>query len=149
MLDFLFQYGLWGLFVASFLSATVLPLSSEGVVSLLIYGGFDWQGVILVASIGNWLGGMTCYALGYWGNFSKIERWLGVKQQKIERFQVRIEKWGSALACLCWVPIIGDVLAIGLGFFRCNWYVTCFFMFVGKATRYLIWAYLTLYVVAN
>lgn len=146
MLDFLHQYGYWGLFFASFLSATVIPLSSEGVVSLLLYSGFSLWPVVVVASLGNWLGGMSCYALGYWGKSSNIERWLRIKQERIDKYQNKINRWGSILACLCWMPLIGDVLAVGLGFFRCNLFFTSIFMFLGKAARYVVWALLSSYV---
>jgi len=44
MLDGLVEYGYWGLLLASFLAATVLPFSSEVVFAALIAAGLDiWQ----------------------------------------------------------------------------------------------------------
>ena len=37
----LFDYSLWGLFLASFLAATVVPFSSEALLSFLIINGTD------------------------------------------------------------------------------------------------------------
>ena len=37
----LFDYSLWGLFLASFLAATVVPFSSEALLSYLIINGTD------------------------------------------------------------------------------------------------------------
>jgi len=52
----LFEYGLPGLFLASFLAATVVPFSSEALLSVLIATGTDVTSAILVATAGNWLG---------------------------------------------------------------------------------------------
>ena len=58
----LFDYSLWGLFLASFLAATVVPFSSEALLSYLIINGTDAYTAVLVASAGNWLGGMSSFA---------------------------------------------------------------------------------------
>ena len=73
-----------------------------------------------------------------------IEKYLRVKREKIERFQKIIEKKGGWLGFLCWAPIIGDVIAIGLGVFRANKYLTLFTMLTGKFIRYLIIALIIL-----
>jgi len=64
MLDGFAEYGYLGLFLASFLAATVLPFSSEVVFAALISAGMDVWGCILTASLGNALGGATCYGVG-------------------------------------------------------------------------------------
>jgi membrane protein YqaA with SNARE-associated domain len=65
----LFDYSLWGLFLASFLAATVLSFSSEALLTFLIINGTDAHVAVLVASAGNWLGGMRSYAIGYLGKW--------------------------------------------------------------------------------
>ena len=56
------EWGYFGLFIASFLSATIIPfLSSEALLSLMIINQFNLGNVLLVATIGNWLGGLSCY----------------------------------------------------------------------------------------
>ena len=52
----LFDYSLWGLFLASFLAATVVPFSSEALLTFLIINGTDAYVAVLVATAGNWLG---------------------------------------------------------------------------------------------
>jgi hypothetical protein len=69
-LEGLFDYSLWGLFLASFLAATVVPFSSEALLYYLIINGTDAYTAVLVASAGNWLGGMSSYAIGYLDNCS-------------------------------------------------------------------------------
>lgn len=75
MLDGLAEYGYWGLLLASFLAATVLPFSSEVVFAALIAAGLDsWQ-CILFATLGNAAGGATCYYLGRLGKTEWLEKW--------------------------------------------------------------------------
>ncbi|MBQ1695258.1 MAG: DedA family protein, partial [Bacteroidales bacterium] len=48
-----------------------------------------------------------------------------------------VEKYGCAAALLTWLPIVGDIIAIAMGFLRTNPYITVALMFVGKFVRYL------------
>src|SRR5665811_1484437 len=59
----LFDYSLWGLFLASFLAATVVPFSSEALLSFLIVNGTDAYTAVMVATAGNWLGGMSSFCI--------------------------------------------------------------------------------------
>ena len=70
----LFDYSLWGLFLASFLAATVVPFSSEALLTFLIINGTNAYIAVLVASAGNWRGGMSSYAIGYLGKWEWIEK---------------------------------------------------------------------------
>ena len=73
-MDFLTEWGLFGLFISSFLSATVIPFSSEFVLSFMILNGFDIYLTILIATIGNWLGGLSSYLIGRLGKWIIIEK---------------------------------------------------------------------------
>ncbi|MBQ2132536.1 MAG: DedA family protein, partial [Bacteroidales bacterium] len=65
-----------------------------------------------------------------------------VSREKLEKQKSKIDKYGPYLAMLCWLPFIGDVFAIGLGFYRLNFPKTMFFIFVGKALRFGVWTLL-------
>ena len=67
MIDFLIQYGYIGVFLAAFLAATVLPFGSEPVVVGVLAAGAEYVPVLVAATIGNFLGGMSCYWLGWLG----------------------------------------------------------------------------------
>lgn len=142
-MEYLADYGLAGLFVASFLAATVLPFSSEALLSLLLLNGLDPLKLVLAASVGNWLGGMSSFGLGWLGRWDWIERFLKIKKKSIEKWHGAIQKWGPLLAFFCWMPVIGDLLAIGLGLLRSNPWYTALLMFAGKALRYLVWAWVS------
>lgn len=125
------------LFISSFLAATFIPFSSEIHFAAVIHE-HNVFAALVIATIGNTLGGMFSYWIGWLTKWNWIEKYLRVKREKIERFQKIIEKNGGWLGFLCWAPIIGDVIAIGLGVFRANKYLTFFTMLTGKFLRYLI-----------
>jgi len=136
-------YGYWGLFFASFLAATILPLGSEAVLLGMLLAGFDAATCVVVASFGNWGGGMTSYYLGYLGKWDWIEKYLKIKRERLDRFKGKLDRYGYWLASLCWLPIVGDPLAVALGFVRSNPWMVALLMFVGKFIRYVIFAWLT------
>ncbi|MGD1846005.1 MAG: YqaA family protein [Salibacteraceae bacterium] len=134
------ELGYWGLFVASFLAATVLPLGSEAVFSGLLLGGADPVWCILLATAGNWLGGMSTYLLGWLGKWEWITRWLRIAPEKTQKWQRAVQRFGSWFAVLCWMPIIGDPIALALGLAKSPLGPVSVWMLVGKGLRYLILA---------
>lgn len=137
------DYSLWGLFLASFLAATVVPFSSEALLTFLIVNGTDFWTAVLVATAGNWLGGMSSFAIGYLGKWEWIEKYLRINRQTIEKWHKRLYKRGAIFAFLAWVPAIGDIFAAGLGLLRANIPVTACAMLAGKFLRYVAWGWLT------
>jgi len=136
--------GLMGLFLATFLAATVVPFSSEFVLAGLILADFDPIHCLIIATIGNTLGGMTSFGLGYLGNWHWINRYLNVEERKVERWKHAINRFGAYMALLCWLPFVGDVIAISLGLFKTSVWRVIIGMTLGKAARYafVIWALL-------
>lgn len=139
----LFDYSLWGLFLASFLAATVVPFSSEALLTFLIINGTDPYAAILVATAGNWLGGMSSFAIGYMGKWEWIEKYLRIRRETIEKWHDRLYKRGAVFAFLSWVPAVGDIFAVGLGLLRSSIPITAIAMLAGKFIRYVIWGWLT------
>ena len=137
----LVSLGYLGLAIAAFLAATVLPFSSEAVFTALLYGGLDKWWLVFWATIGNTLGGMTCYLLGRLGKIEWIERWLKIKKEKIDRFMVKFHRYGDWLAFFSFMPGIGDIIAVAAGFMRCRWWVVLISMCIGKLVRYIVWMY--------
>ena len=135
------EYGYIGLFVAAFLAATVIPMSSDIVLMVMVAAGFDLATCVIVATSGNWLGGMTSYYLGYLGKWEWIEKWLKISPEKAERLKIYIDKYGSYTALLSWLPFVGDALAVVLGFVRSNVLKVAIFMLIGKFLRYLFLGY--------
>ena len=90
------------------------------------------------ASLGNWLGGMSSYGLGRLGDLQRLARWTGADPNKALAWQERIRARGAWMALLCWLPVVGDPIAIALGLLRANVGVTALLMFIGKAARYAV-----------
>ena len=142
-MESLFDYSLWGLFLASFLAATVVPFSSEALLSFLIISGTDPFIAVVVASAGNWLGGMSSFAIGYMGKWVWIEKYLRIKRESIEKWHKRLYNRGAIFAFFSWLPAVGDIFAVGLGLLKTNILVTAIAMLAGKFLRYVAWGWLT------
>ena len=124
------------IFLASFLAATILPFSSEALFVYLQYKGVNPLGLLLLASLGNFLGGLTCFYMGKLGKLEWCSKYLRIKKESIDKWQSKINKRGEMLALLCWLPAVGDPLAVGLGYFRCSLGKVAIYMFIGKFLRY-------------
>jgi len=138
MVDFFYQYGQVGLFIAAFLAGSIFPFNSESVLSLLIYTGFNPVSSLIVATAGNTFGGISIYYLGYLGKIEWIEKYAKVKKEKIDAILPKLERFGALAAILSFVPFVGDLVILGLGFFRISPVLTTFFMMIGKMGRYIV-----------
>ena len=107
--------------------------------------GFDIKLSIIIATIGNWLGGLSSYYLGSLGKWDFVEKYFRIKKDKITSFKIKIDKWGSTYAFLCCLPFIGDPIAVSLGFFKINLLKVSFWMFVGKLVKYILWTIFTVW----
>ena len=146
-MDFLIEWGYLGLFIATFLAGSILPFSSELVLSgLLAVGANNW-GCIIAATAGNFLGGMTCYWIGHLGKVEWIEKYLKVKEEKLNKALSFLNGKGAYIAFFTFVPIVGDLLAVGLGYMRANKVITALSMLLGKFVRYVVWMYITMGVI--
>ena len=130
----LLPYG--SLFISAFLSATILPMASEGVLGIMIYQGFNPWICLAVATAGNTLGGTTNYIVGKLGNWQLLEKYFGVKETKTKSWKKYADKYGAYTALLGWLPFIGDPIIVALGFFRVSFWSVLFWMTLGKLGRY-------------
>lgn len=131
--------GLLGLFIGTFLAATILPFSSDALYIAVLAATKDPIGCLAVGTVGNWLGSVVTYWIGWIGRWEWIEKWFKVKRETLEKQKVKIDKYGVWLALLAWIPIIGDVFAIALGFYKTRPWATMFLLLVGKFARFLLW----------
>lgn len=134
----LMEWGYVGLFIATFLSGTAFPFSSELILFGLIKLGLDPIACLVSATTGNTLGGMTCYWLGHLGKMEWIERYLKVKPEKIEKTRKFLQGRGSYMAFFAFLPILGTLIAITLGYMRSNRWIVLASMTTGKLIRYII-----------
>ena len=141
-MELLSNLGLIGLFLGCFLAATVVPFSSDFLMVGVLIAGINPVLAIVVATAGNWLGGLTSYYIGFIGKWDWIEKWFKVKEETLLKQKHNIDKYGSMLAFLTWLPIIGDIFAVTLGFYKVNFTKSAIFMLIGKGARFAFWALL-------
>ena len=108
---------------------------------MLAAGGNIWLSVA-VATLGNWLGGLTSYGLGWLGKWEWIERYMKVKHETLIKHKDKIDRFGAWLALLTWLPFVGDVFAIALGFYKVDFRKSALLMLIGKGARFVGWALL-------
>src|SRR3569833_4241447 len=117
--------GLSSVFIISLISATLLPLGSEPAVFAVAKANGDlfWP-VIGVATIGNTIGGDIDYWMGYGAKqmFAKerTSRWFGW-----------LERFGAKPLLLAWLPAIGDLLCVLVGWLLLFFWFCVFFLVVG------------------
>lgn len=131
--------GLIGLFIGTFLAATVVPFSSDALYVAILLATKEPVACLVVGSLGNWLGGATTYFLGRLAKWEWLEKTFKVKQETLDKQKRIIDKYGVWVALLTWVPIVGDVIALALGFYRSPAVWALFLMLVGKFGRFAIW----------
>ena len=134
--ELLISYGPWGMFLSAFLAGSILPFSSESVmVALLAVGVNPWT-LLITASAGNMLGGVTCYYIGRTASPEWLQRTFRIKEKHMQRARALVSRWGEWMGFLCWVPIIGDAILVTLGIMRSRPLATNLTMLVGRTLRY-------------
>ena len=143
-MEYFLELGYLGLFISAFLAATILPLGSEVVLVGLLLNGFDPVSVVSIATVGNVLGSLVNYAIGFFGSAFLIHRVLKISDESFDKSKQRFEKWGNASLLLAWVPIIGDPLTVIAGVLRINIWLFLLLVTIGKLARYIVVSYTTL-----
>ncbi len=141
----LIEWGIPGLFISALLAGSILPFSSELVLVALVKLGLNPTACIIAASLGNTAGGMTCYFMGRLGKISWIEKYFKIKKEKIDKMVNFLHGKGALMGFFAFLPAIGEVISMALGFMRSNLWLTTLAMFIGKLVRYI----LLLYVLEN
>lgn len=135
----------FGLFMAAFAAATLVPAQSEAVlVGLLLSGNFSPATLLWVATLGNVLGSTVNWLLGRSVERLRHKRWFPVSEQQLARAQRSYHRYGRWSLLLSWVPLIGDPLTVVAGTLREPLWSFLLLVTLAKAGRYLILAGVTL-----
>ncbi|MEI8605226.1 YqaA family protein [Pseudoalteromonas sp. B160] len=127
------------LFFTAFISATLLPSSSEVVLTAMVTKGEYLLWLLwLSATVGNVLGSCVNYWLGTQVIRFKDRKWFPVSQASIYKAAERFEKYGVYSLLLAWLPIIGDPLTVVGGIFKVRWWTFLWLVTLGKGARYLL-----------
>ena len=138
VIQLLIDWGIPGLFLSALLAGSIVPFSSELVLVALVEVGLSPVTCVLAAALGNTLGGMTCYYMGHLGKVDWIEKYFKVKKEKVDRMEAFLQGKGALMAFFAFLPFVGEVIAIALGFMRSNIWLTTISMFAGKLIRYIL-----------
>ncbi len=143
MAEFIVVYS--GLFLLSFLAATIFPAQSEiGLAALILSQDYSLVLLIAVASAGNTLGSVVNWALGRGVERFRDKRWFPVKQDQLNRAIAWYRKYGRWSLLMSWAPFIGDPLTVVAGILREPILSFVLLVAIAKTVRYIVVAALTL-----
>jgi membrane protein YqaA with SNARE-associated domain len=132
----------WALFASAFLSATLLPGSSEALLLLKLAEGHAWVPLVLAATAGNLLGSLLTYGMGLAGNTALHSRWLRIDEHGVSRAEAWFRQWGLPSLLLAWLPVVGDPLCLVAGLLRVRFIPFVVLVGTGKLARYGFLAWL-------
>lgn len=138
VIDFLITCGPAGMFLSAFWAGSVLPMSSEAVLLALLETGLPPVTLLLCATAGNVLGGLVNYGLGSLGKEEWITRYAKVPPEKMQRGMRYVTRYGAWAGLLAWLPVLGSIITVAMGFGRTNLPLSVCTIALGKYLRYQI-----------
>ena len=130
--------GYLSLFTISFLAATILPFSSELMLaSMLSIENYNRTLLITFSSLGNILGSVFNWVLGFFLIKLQNKIWFPFNQEQILKSSQWFEKYGKWSLLFAWVPIIGDPLTFVAGTMKTKFFIFLILVGIGKISRYL------------
>ncbi len=128
------------MFTSAFLAATLLPGGSEVLLAALVKEEPKHIiELVVVASIGNTLGAITSFWLGFVGR--KVASPQNMNRKGYKQALSLFEKYGYWSLLLSWTPIIGDFLCVFAGWAKCKLFPSIVMILIGKTIRYVLVAF--------
>ena len=125
------------LFIISFLAATIFPFSSElTLMSLLNTDIYNSLLLISTASLGNILGSVLNWLLGFYLLKYINKKWFPFKLNQINDASKKFSKYGVWSLLFAWLPVFGDPLTLVAGILKVNFLLFLILVAVGKIGRY-------------
>jgi membrane protein YqaA with SNARE-associated domain len=130
------QIGLTAVFLITFVSATLLPLGSEPAVFVMVKANPElfWP-AMLVATLGNTLGGVTSWWIGY--GAERAFEGATHRQPPNPRALAWLQRFGARACVLSWLPVVGDPLCAVAGWLRLPFWPCVGWMALGKFLRFV------------
>ena len=129
------------------LAATILPLSSEIVLTtMLLTNLFEKNILLIVASSGNILGSIFNWYLGKKITIFQDRKWFPVSSEQLNKSQKYFQKYGLWSLLLAWVPVIGDPLTLLAGVLKVRFSIFFILVSISKISRYVFILYLVSFV---
>lgn len=115
-----------------------MPVGSEPAVAAAATMKNSLIGLLLVASLGNYLGALTNYAVGRWGGAWCLRRFFDLKPEMLLKAEKFYSRWGAPSLFWAWLPVVGDPLTILAGVLKVNPLIFTLWVLPGKALRYYV-----------
>ncbi|MBL4796356.1 MAG: DedA family protein [Oleispira sp.] len=124
------------LFLSALIAATLFPMGSE--VLLIALLSQDKNEILLwfVATLGNVLGSVINYGLGFWASDYLNKKYQHAKSWK--QAQAAYNRYGSWSLLFAWLPIIGDPITLIAGLARTRFSLFILLVVIGKGARYAL-----------
>ena len=136
IIEMLVDYGGVGMFAAAFMAGSFFPFSSEVVMLGLLAAGASPSDLLLWGTAGNTLGSLFNYGVGSLGREEWITRFTKVQPEKLERGKRCVRSYGAWAGLLAWLPLLGSVITVAMGFLRVKLVYAITAVAVGKYLRY-------------
>ena len=138
MFDTLFGLGYLGLFLISFLGATLVPRATEVFVIGMARLDYNIWWVMITATMGGFVGNLVNYYVGQKGTDFVLSRYIKIDEKTWARAETTFQKYGVVALFFSWLPIVGDPLTIVAGAFHTKMTVFTFWVILGKFLRYIV-----------
>lgn len=119
--------GYFGIFLLMTLESALIPIPSEVTMpfagSLAALGKFDFLIVVLAGTLGNLVGSLLAYALGYWGEenvvrlvIRKYGKYFLLSEHEFEKSQKSFDKYGEMIVFLSrLMPVLRTFISLPAG----------------------------------
>ena len=126
-------------FLSAFVAATLLPAQSEAVLSFYILSAPQTVfALILVATVGNVLGSVVNWVLGFYATRFQNRKWFPATPSQMQRAEKFYRKYGRYSLLLSWVPFIGDPITVIAGVLREPILSFLLLVTIAKSARYIV-----------
>ncbi len=126
------------LFAWSLAAASVLPISSEPYFFKVVLSEKVILIPLLIASIGNIIGGISTFCLGKKGGEIILNKLSDENKSRYNNAVKMVNKYGPCSLLLSWVPFIGDVIVAIGGALKLPLFQSIIYLSIGKVLRFFL-----------
>ena len=124
-------------FTSAFLAATILPFSSEVVLTAALADESVSRWLLwTAATAGNTLGAVVNWGLGRFAAQYRDRRWFPASPHQMDKAEGWFQRYGVWSLLMAWLPVVGDALTVAAGVLRVRFSVFVLLVGLGKGARY-------------
>lgn len=149
IINFISNLGYFGIFILMTLESALIPIPSEVTMpfsgSLVTVGRFNFWLVVLAGTLGNLVGSLMAYALGWWGQEAVVRqvikrygKYLLISEHEYDHSERWFRKHGEIIVFVSRVlPVVRTFISLPAGVAKMNLVKFSFYTTIGS----LIWSY--------